>query len=425
MQLKSCENLYLIGETKSLSRELVKRVLHVKGITLVDNFLDNETIQYIVGTALSSEDNQLVKTLPFVQCCGIAELEAYLMRSLSRVQIEKLIVSSTVTIKALLKNAYLSDENFLFLLSRYRFEGATFFETSKNEEVMAAFLQRFALASTSLSLKERFIQYLMVTTQKKILERITQLSPIQTFLLQGGDAYTATVVKVLMQHECLDARWIRKAFKHSEVIDELISSCHFSQAITQFLIAQEDEALTIKLASQPTISIEVEEALKDRYANYIAQYCQMSDDRFSCYSVLEPEALAKNSSLSVEQQEKLYAMQRQAVHLALAQNSSVDVAIQHRLMQLDDEAIAYQLACNSATHQDILLALIANNHLHVSLAMNSGASSDVREALLSETDNLLVLEALEVHGAISEPLKKKIIERKQLIVKRADCSESD
>jgi hypothetical protein len=245
-------------------------------------------------------------------------------------------------LKSFLQNAKISDELFLKLIKTYSWDGEDFFDNDDNRDVSAAFISRFyeniernhnvQYATTG------FIHLINQAKTSTLLNAIVSLEPIQFHLK------------------------IKMAIAMSASIDEAMQERFFKSEQSDLL-----EALSLNKNLKPSLALELMK--EQNLGENIAKSITLSDELFEELRDFET-TLARNESLTLYMQERLFALEKREIYLALAGNNKIDTSIVQRLLKLDDAAINATLYENSATPVSILQEAYKDEANHQALARN-------------------------------------------------------
>jgi len=103
--------------------------------------------------------------------------------------------------------------------------------------------------------------------------------------------------------------------------------------------------------------------------------------------------LARNTTLDVTMQERLFARGEYKVYLALAHNPSLTPSLARKLLHLHNSAIEEAIFSSLATSQEILEEGFLQTKNHKALAHNNATPAPLLEKLYAQGDDA-ILEAL-------------------------------
>jgi hypothetical protein len=355
MNIESLENqsILMFGKPRAFSAEEFALQISHHNLKIVEHFSDEVSL-IVEGRMMSPYEQNKADALyeeKKIQTISIDVLEKALVEELDG---DTLLMSLKLShdkerLKSFIQNSCLSDALFFKLIKMYSWQNEDFFENDDNRDVSAAFILRFyeniqrnhnvQYATTG------FIHLVSQTKSTELLSAIADLEPLQF--------HPKIMMAIAMSKYC-DAKMQKKlAKKQDEKINEALS-------FNKYLITQL-----------------MEEFLKDeQLGKNIAASIEVNGENFKALLV-HKYALAKNETLSVQMQEKLYDAQDDALLLALAHNNALDEKIIFKLLKSDNEELLETLFKNTALPKNIIEESYKQGLHHNAIAQNENTPVEI------------------------------------------------
>ena len=414
------KSVLLLGKTRSLNRDEFETLLKLHTIGVKECF-DEEVALIIEGRMMNPLEQDEVarlygeETIPIV---NISEVERWLCESIdpNRLLMSLKLSRDAKRLVNFIQNPYITDELFFKLLKLYDWQGERFFDTNSNRDVTAAIIGRFYVDLG----RNHNVQYAM-SGLAHVIERygnatlitaIAELSPLHREMKQPHERSLKGVLDAIALHRDTPKTLLTRLLPARATL----LAQREPLGVEEELLALNDDAINLLLASNPSLSPQGADRLEYHYPEAIARHYPLDNVRFErlltlvipCYDTESVEesgsrieygmrvkvALASNSTLTPTMQEKLMAHEESDIYRALASNGALtpqgcdilyalggytvelarnpvlSVELLQKLYHHGDPAVLGALASNPSTPIDLLYQLSLDRRYERSVQTN-------------------------------------------------------
>jgi len=395
------KSVLLLGKTRSLNGVEFETLLKLHDMSAVKSFY--EGVAFIIEgkmmNPLELQESARLYESHEIPIVDIGAIEKWLCGS---IEPNRLLMSLKLSrdqdrLVDFLQNPYITDELFFKLLKLYDWQGEGLFDNDENRNVTAAIIGRFYQDLE----RNHNVQYAMSGLahliekygNRELITAISELSPIAKELKNPNDRSLSGVLDAMALQSDTPESLLRLLLKERAYL----LAHREPLALEEELIALEDETILRSLAHNMTLSPEGADSLEQKYPELIASFYPLDEGRFErlmnfvipCY---DTESTIMGDGSRIE-----YGMtgdeSRMMVIVALASNNTLTASMQERLMEMNNEAIFSSLARNTTLSSEHLETLFALNQYAVELASNTSLSKQYLETLY-QSANPEILKAL-------------------------------
>lgn len=363
MKLDELKNktILLFGKPRAFSQDEFDAQMKQHKIELVKE-LSDAVVLSVDGRMMSPYEQNASDALYEAGKIGSISIDVLERELVKNIDKDTLMMSLKLShdkerLKSFIQNPMISDTLFFSLIKMFDWRGEDFFENDDNRDVSAAFISRFyeniernhnvQYATTG------FIHLVAQTKSATLLSAISELQPLQY---------------------------------HPKIKSAIAMSVFCDEVLQKKLYKSGDAVILEALSLNKNLSAElVEEFIKDKtLALNVAKSRELDTSLFSRLEDLRV-ALAQNSSLTQEMQEKLLDYEEPLVYLSLANNRVASKETVKRLLALNDEKLLLSIYENSATPQEILTQAYENSEYHEALAKNENTPVEILYQLVLDS----------------------------------------
>lgn len=353
------KSILLLGKTRSLNGEEFETLLKLHSITVEKSFTKGVSliVEGKLMNPLEQNEGARLYELRAAPIVDITSVEKWLCTSIepNRLLMSLKLSRDTQRLVDFIKNPYIDDTLFFKLLKLYDWQGEGLFDNDGNRDVTAAIIGRFYIDLE----RNHNVQYAMSGLahlvekygNAELITAISQLSPIAKELKNPNDPTLKGVLDAMALHSDTPEFLLRQLLKERAKL----LAYREPLALEKELLALEDETIHTILAQNSSLSLDGADILEKTYPEVIAPFYPLDEVRF----------------------ERLLSECR----VYLASNISLNEAMQQRLMAMENEAIFSVLAKNPALLSEHIEKLFALNQFDDELASNPSLSSDYLKKL--------------------------------------------
>jgi len=390
MNLKDLENktILLFGKPRAFNAEEFASQMKSHSIELVKEFDANVTL-LVEGRMMT----------PYEQNAADAFYEEGVLSSISidiledalakEIDSDVLLMSLKLShdkerLKTFLQNSMLSNELYFKLLSMYSWSGEDFFENDDNRDVSAALILRFyenIERNHSVQYATTGILHLIAqTSSSELLLAISNLEPLKYH--PKIEAAIATHLKtpreVLISFIKSKTPYVKTLIAMRIDCDEELQDLLFNSGEEEVL-----EALSYNENLKQEILIEF---MKDeKLAKNIARYIRLTKEMCALLYTY-PQELAKNTTLTLEMQNRLLEFHDDTINLSLAYNEHIEEEIATKLIYSGSKDISFAIYENISTPVCMLKDAYENEENHLALAYNENTPQNILTLLFKSED---------------------------------------
>jgi hypothetical protein len=403
MNLQELKNksILLLGKTRALNKQEFEKLLDIYAITCKES-VDESVVLVIDGAMMSpyhqnEQDRLYEKGYRFE---SIDTLEKALCSSINpnTLMMSLKLSNNQERLQSFLKNPYIDNTFFLKLLSLYRWNGESFFESDENRDVTAALIRRFykniernhnvEYANTGLS------HLLAQTDESELIRAIAMLEPIENAVKKGANSATHKILQAIVLHKDTSDDVLLKMIRYanSALLTLIASREPLSSTLQESLIcSKEDEVLKALSCNNSLEQKHIKTLLQDEsYRENILLHVRLNDEMFNSYKLQYPHILAQNITLSESMMSELFD---ENIHVreTLASNEAISTALIEKIIEFNSEDLLKSLLKNSQLSSEQLGLFENNKALHVSLASNKNSSTKLLQSLSNSEDKDVIL----------------------------------
>lgn len=402
MNLQDLKNkdILLFGKSRAFSADEFASCVSFHNISIVKEFGKNVALVVEGKMITPYEQNALdvlykehSKTLEFISI-DIFEKELAKHIDSNTLLMSLKLSRNKERLKSFIQNSMIDDELFFKLLKMYSWVGEDFFENDDNRDVSAAIILRFYKnieRNHNVQYATSGLMHLIAQSDNQtLIEAISMLEPLQKSLREDTNGANRNILLAIATHvktpKSVLNFFIKKADTKIRTFIALRNDCDCE--MQKALYSSLDESVLEALSSSKYICPEVLEKLLeiDTCAKKLAKNIMLDSELFERFLPMHAVELAKNSSLSLNMQERMLALNINEVNLSLAQNSSLFGEIALKLLLCGSSEVTCEVYKNSSTPLNALKEAYEESLNHLSLAQNSNTPAEILSKLSQSLD---------------------------------------
>lgn len=394
-QLKNKKVLFF-GKSRAFSQEELNTQLAFHNITLVKQVEDN--IHFIIEGALMTpyEINESEKLYELKQFTFIS-LEIFETNLTKAIDEKTLLMSlklskSSLRIQNFLQNNLISDQLFLKILPLYNWNNEDFFDNNENRDITATLIRRFYKnihTNHNVEYAPSGLTHLLTqTTNEELIKSIYFLPPLQKHL---------HIIELIASHPKthIDIQTEILHSAHDQALIFLAQRENLHYNIQKELLKKNNLNISKALANNTSLDHKLIPLFHSSLIPFIAQNIVLTNKQFQLFLPKYKTHLAKNPSLTIQQQLELIQIPDQSTLKNLASNTMLHQEVIPQLLQ-NLQSIETEIYKNSALPQHYLIEAYKEEKHHKDLAKNINtpkniliklASSHISEVLISIAQN--------------------------------------
>ena len=396
------QTILLLGKSRALSHDEFLVQLKAQDIALAGNS-DAPVALIVEGRMMNPLEQERrdalyeQKAAPF---CDIDVLEKLLCENIDAAKLTMSLKLSGDKARLLgyLQNPYIDDALFLKLVGMYDWGGEGFFENDANRDVTAALIVRFyenIERNHNVQYANTGLMHLIARSDNAaVINTIAELAPLRQALKEGCDNSTYKVLEALASHSATSTETLRLMVAQGEtpLHQRIALRSGLDEGVQQALFALKEPSVHFALAKNPSLEYRIAQQMEAEYGDVIASHIALDEPLFERYYEARPLAVAKNPTLSLAMQRRIYCLAND-VQAVLAANPAAEEQMLMLLYETNKPEVLASIAKNPSTPSDVLGKMGWNKKLHTSLAGNPASPAGLLQNLAG-SEEIEVLTAL-------------------------------